>query len=303
MRLVAVLLLLLAAPASAGPCEVVGGDDLVRASIAAGDCDDAAAVAALERRASRAGYSPVEVVTRPAGATVVVEPAPDAPFTAPRKVWLPPGRHTVTALVDGQPIASTIVVARDGDRAAALLELPAPPEPAADGVVDFGEEGGGEMSSGPPPKQEFPSLLREEFRRGVDAEGGALVDVRPRAYPWRIAAGAAVGELGAGGAVALERRFALGPRLALTPSAAAAAYRDATQLGGALLVEVTGRLAGRWHGAAGAGPGYAHTFAVDDGGAFEAVVGVELRRGAVAVAARGALGRAPSLALLLGLRW
>ena len=203
MRLSIVLVVLvalaaLAAPARGDDCDdaraAVARKDLVRASIAAAGCDDEALLADLERRATAKGMSPVEVITSPAGGTVVVELAADLPFTTPRRIWLPEGRHQVTGLVDGAPVASALVIARDGNRTVALIELPAPAPPPGTGTIDFEEEGGGEMQSGPPEKVELPSLLPDKYLRGVDATGADPAEPRPRRRSrWKIAVGVAVG--------------------------------------------------------------------------------------------------------------
>lgn len=162
-----------AAPAHADPCADARAEvkkkDWVRASIDASVCGDDALVADVEKRALAAGYSAVDVLTDPDGATVVVENAPDRPFTTPRRVWMSAGRYTVTALMDGQPMVETLAVVNEGNDARVFLALPPPPDASADGTVDMGEEGGGEMKIGPPPKQEMPSLLPEKYQRGVDA--------------------------------------------------------------------------------------------------------------------------------------
>jgi hypothetical protein len=231
-RLLLVLpILAAAAPVYADPCGDARAElkakDLARAWIDASACGDETLIADVEARVEKAGYSPVEVVTDPDGGTVVVEPAPDRPFTAPMRVWLPPGRHYVTAMVDGQPVAQTVAVAKNGSRTSALLSLPPPADPAKTGVVDMGEEGGGEMSSGPPPKTEMPSLLPERYQQGVDKRPIAWTDpiaIVRWPQPWQISVGLTAGS-GLGGTVGMER--AIGRHhWVVVPTAAATLARD-----------------------------------------------------------------------------
>jgi hypothetical protein len=272
--------------------------DLVRAQLhgcAAIDGD-------LEARAEQKGWSPVEIVTEPDGGTVIVASAPELPFRAPRKLWLPPGDHELTALVDGAPVVSVLVILKDGNRALARLELPvASVEPAGDGAVDFGEEGGaGDVARGPPPKQEFDSLLPARYRKGLAAEGEGGAGVE-RTRRLRIAAGG-IGIFGHGtsswGAIGeVSYRIAAGaPRAALVP-AIGGWYVDG-HAGGIASVTFQG-----FFGPVSIGGGPAAALAEESGIGVVGVAGVA--RGAIGVDLRAdyLIGAHPSAALLVGLRW
>lgn len=329
----------LAAPARADDCEVAKAQlarkDLVRASIAASLCEDAgddraaALVAEVEKTATARGYSPVEIVTDPAGGTVVVEPAPDVPFTAPRRVWLPEGRHQVTGLVDGTPVATALVVAREGNRAAALIELPPPPPPPGTREVDFGEEGGGEMTSGPPPKVVHPSLLPERYLRGVEATGDGDGGARAqRPHVWTLSIGPVLGTVAGDGGAAygaafgIHHGFELTPAVTVMPEIYGQVLSVTDPMGERVAVvgvhadtaaQVHARLGARWRGSVRAGPSFSFDKGLDafDGVTLGAAAAAEVERDRRHVLAlrvevpfwTGAEDRMISAGLFLGHRW
>ncbi len=323
-------------------CEVVRGalakKDLARASVALGACAaaDAEAAGALEgeiaRRAQQAGYSPVEVVSDPPGETVIASVATELPFVAPASLWLPPGTHELVLVVDGAPVASSLVIVKDGNRAAALLTRPGAAPPPGTSEVDFSDEAAGEMQSGTPEEVEFASLLPERYRQGLaqrpDAWDGDAVGGRRAVY--RAAVGVALAR--AGGATAtgvmVEARAGYGvarpgPRVRVSPEVAVVVARaeDATgeartlaQVHGAALVELAWLSGGRG-GAVAAGPGAAWIAGpgADDaraGAALAAVATAELVLGRASVLARVELPlvttadvRTTTLGFGVGLRW
>jgi hypothetical protein len=326
--LVVLSLTALTRAARADECETARAQlakkDLVRASIAAAACDDAIVVAEVETKAAAAGYSPVEIVTRPAGGTVIVEPAPDLPFTAPRKVWLPEGRHQVVGLVDGEGVATALVIARDGNRTAALIELPGAPPPPGTQEVDFGEEGGGEMQSGPPEKVEFASLLPERYQRGVAV---TETDDDPRGSPpphlWTMTFGGLAGSNDAFGlGFGFEHGFEISSVVAFVPQIFAQALSVPDETGDRRAVvgihadgavRLMTRLAPHWRGGVRAGPSFSLDKGMDDyDGATLGVAAsgeVESRRRYLALLRlevplwHGAEERLITTALYLGRRW
>jgi len=320
------------ARADDAPCErarrALKHQDLVRASIAAADCRDAAVRASIDGAAGAAGWSPVEIETVPAGATVTVEPALDTPFTAPRTVWLPPGRHEVRGLVDGQPVVSALAIARGGKRTLVHLDVRVETVTPRNGSVDFEEQGGGEVASGPPPKVELPSLLPERYRRGVDAEVTWTDEpAARRPGPWRLALGptllAADGDRGWGATVELAyrvRRALRDEHIDVTPALAATvvsspdAMGSAAQVRGTILVEAEAPLPRRTNGFLGLGPEVVTAVgdAPFDGTTLALAAGAELagRPSGWSFGVRGDLPlvstaqrTAVTLAVLFGRRW
>jgi hypothetical protein len=140
--------------------------DLTRASALARDCDaDAATPGLIAKAAVAKGWSRITVVTKPAGVDVAVDRRPDVALRGGDEVWLPPGTYTFTA----GGMASTVSV-KDGAHAVVLLEVPHDKPQVHDGAIDFGDEGGGTVVDGPPPKIVHPSLIPDRFQKGVDAQ-------------------------------------------------------------------------------------------------------------------------------------
>ena len=337
LALVLAVLAALAAPAHADDCEIaeahLAEKDLVRASIAASLCEDAgddraaALVAEVAKKATARGYSPVEIVTDPAGGTVFVEPAPDLPFAAPRRVWLPEGRHQVTGVVDGTPVATSLVVARDGNRTVALIELPPPPPPPGTQEVDFGEEGGGEMSSGPPPKVVHPNLLPERYLRGVEASGSDDDGRRAqRPHVWTLSIGPVLGSAGDGAAYGaafgIAHGFELTSAITFVPEIYGQVLSVTDPMGERVAVagihadgaaQLGTRLGGRWRGSLRAGPSFSFAKGIDalDGVTLGGAAAAEVehaRRNVVALRLEvpvwtGATDRLISAGLFLGHRW
>ncbi|MCB9571620.1 MAG: hypothetical protein H6709_05970 [Kofleriaceae bacterium] len=200
----------------------------------------------------------MEIVSRPPGATITVDAAPELPFTAPRSIWLAPGAHDVTVLVDGTPVAATTVRARDGDRAVALLEVPAAAAVTAgdgDATVDFADEAAGEVHTGGPEDVAFGSLLPERYRQALDGRVAWTDEARRGpGRRHRVGLGVAVGR--ADGVAALgvlldgEVGFALRrgrAALWLAPSAAIALLEAPRAVGaaddGGRVVQVHGAVA------------------------------------------------------------
>jgi hypothetical protein len=294
-----------AADACADARAALDRGDLVRASILSGDCDGG--VAEVGERASARGYSPVEIVTEPAGGTVVVDVAADLPFRAPRRIWLPEGAREVTAVVDGKPVASVLVRVKDGNRALARISLPDAPVStgAGTGAVDFGDDGTADLQHGPPPKHEFANLLPDRYRRGLDADDAGVDRAGTRARRWRLAGGVAAG-LGDGavawGALAeLAYGFPAGGdriRWSLVPAAGAAVIGGRAAAVGAVRFEA--RL-----GPASASVGPSVTAGRDRGAGVVVTAGAA--RGAAALDVRAdlpILGDVdPTVAVVAGLRW
>jgi hypothetical protein len=215
--LCAIVILGAVGPAHADPCadarKELKKKDLTRASIDAAACKDDALIGDVDAKAKKAGYSLLDVDTDPTGGMVFVETAPDRAFATPAHVWLAPGRWSVIAEVDGTPVTQTVAVAEDGNPVNAMLDLPPPPDPAGNGVVDMGEEGGGDLHSGPPPEQKFKSLLPDRYQRGVDARVSWVDPIAIIWVPrWELSVGPAlafnaVGDRGFGAEIYSERVF------------------------------------------------------------------------------------------------
>jgi hypothetical protein len=276
------------------------GKDYLRASVAAAECGDAAVGVSVAKAATKAGWSEVEVITEPEGGTVAVG---DVSFTAPRVIWLPPGQHDVRGIVDGRAVVSALAIARDGRPTFVRLDLRVARAEPKNGSVDFGEEGGGEVATGPPPKVELPSLLPEKYLRGVEAKVSWDEDAPPPRPTWRLAVGPTLafagGDRGWGGTVAVAHRsrfWVLGGPVDVTPEAAVMIGREpgndgsmdssaiAIALRGTVLVELEAPLGLRWDGFAGVGPAVHADLGDDD----------DFTGTTLAVAIAGELARRPS---------
>jgi hypothetical protein len=149
------------APARAGRCFVARGQTLA-------PCPD-------DRRALDEGRSKVDVVTKPPGRPVALVTLGRAPVRGGDEVWLAPG----TYVFEAGDARSTVTVAGGRD-ALVLLELgdaaPATPGP---GDVDFGDEGGGSVVNGPPPKIVHPTLVPKRYRLGLAAHPDETWSTRP----------------------------------------------------------------------------------------------------------------------------
>jgi hypothetical protein len=96
--------------------------------------------ASLETRLREAGFVPVDIASKPAGATVQVSAfADDDTFPAPWQVWLPPGEHTIAARAAGFAAAEEKISVQAGAPSRSLtialtrevaVPEPAKPEPA-----------------------------------------------------------------------------------------------------------------------------------------------------------------------------
>ncbi len=336
--LIAAMVLGGAAPAHAGEsgeCAAVrramSADDVTRASILLGACagaapDDAASLeGAIRQRATALGYSPIEVVTTPAGEPVVASVAPELTFTAPLKIWLPPGTHELFLVdADGTRLASSQVVAEGGSRAVVLLRRIADAPPPGSAAVDFSDEAAGEVQTGGPEDVEFASLLPERYRKGLqdrpagwtdDATGG------PRTG-YRVALGYAFARAGgrnATGAMLLARAAyhvaRPGPRLRVAPELAVTLARvdddGLVQLHGAVLLEAAWLYGGRG-GAFALGPGatWVNGLTARDGSGVTGVATGEIILGRASVLARAELPlwssadvRTATFTFGVGLRW
>ncbi len=147
--------------------------DLTAAMLLADACPAGdPAIRQLRRDLAAAHYGTIAIVTKPAGAEVALTGRPDLAVRGDDDLWLPPGDYTIT----GGGLASAVTVPPDG-RAIALLELPRGAAPT-DHQLDFGDEGGGDVVIGPPPKEKHKSLLPDRYQRllAVEGGGGELVE-------------------------------------------------------------------------------------------------------------------------------
>jgi hypothetical protein len=90
-------------------------------------------IESIESKLRASGHVPVDVVTRPANATVRVSHfARDERFPAPWQIWLPPGRHTLTATATGFVEGKqSLTIARGGGARSVLITLDKEPAPKA----------------------------------------------------------------------------------------------------------------------------------------------------------------------------
>ncbi len=189
-RIVFLAVFLTASTAAADePCKAVEqaikAKDLTRASLLADGCDDADVAAKLDKALAKQKYARVEVMTTPEGGSAFVDVAEDLTFATPRTVWLAPGVHDITAVVDGTPVSRTTMRFAEDDRAAALLELPPPPDAPGTQELNFAEDGGPpEMTVGQPKDEKFKSLLSDKYLKGINAQGEAIVVPEPRGELW-----------------------------------------------------------------------------------------------------------------------
>lgn len=103
----------------------------------AADLDDADWVKELgklyaqaELKLKAGAFAPVKIRVTPASARVRIAGLPaDASFTGPRTVWLPAGKHTITASAKDHDSAETDVVATKGKTVEAVLTLKPKPKP------------------------------------------------------------------------------------------------------------------------------------------------------------------------------
>jgi len=284
--IVAALLTASTAHADDGACktatQAMKAQELTRASLLVDACrlEDEAQGGKLDleltAKLEELRYARVEIETRPTGGMVIVDAVVDLPFAAPRTVWLAPGVHDITALVDGQAVARTTLNLRADSTAMAMIELPDAPEPGGEvQELDFAGDGGPpELTTGGPEDEKFGSLLPDRYLRGVHAEGEAEVAPRRRGE-WWIGAGVST-RVSPGVAVGAQRRYRIaGERttLGLMLDVHAVGGYLAGGLGGALLLsgghEVGERRDAYLRVTLGAGPGVA---IADGTGAAAAIV-------------------------------
>lgn len=173
----------LAVPRAAADCAearaLAKRGDLTRARLLVDACpDDDVARAAIAKALEARRYSPIEIVTKPAGVAVAIDARPDVAIKGGDEVWLPAGTYTFTA----GGMATTIAV-KQGAHAVVLLEVPGAAPSPRNGAIDFSDEGGGSVVNGPPPKIVHPSLLPDRYQRALASSGSTdsgLDDSDPR---------------------------------------------------------------------------------------------------------------------------
>jgi hypothetical protein len=166
---------------------LVGHGDLTGAAFLVEACPASDPLAkALPKALGAHGYGLLEIVTKPAGAAVVLAERPDLVLHGGDDVELPAGTYKIIA---GE-LGSSVTLPADG-RALALLELPRSAAPPVDHAIDFDDQGGGDVVIGPPPKDKHVSLLPARYQRilAVEGGGGELVDDAGAADPDRARVG------------------------------------------------------------------------------------------------------------------
>ncbi len=123
------------------------------------------APAKVDKALATKGYSQVTIVTKPEGVAVALDQRPDLAVEGGDELWLPAGTYTFTA----GGMQSTVQVKKSA-HAVVLLEIPDATPPPTNGTVDFGDEGGGEVVNGPPPKIVHPSLIPDRYQKILNAK-------------------------------------------------------------------------------------------------------------------------------------
>lgn len=154
-------------------------NDLPRAALYLGGCSDAdlpdeigVEIRKTDRELKKKlrDLSTIEVVTRPAGMTIVVDKLPGESVVAPATIWVKPGTYKLTATAGDRVLAMTVAV---GERARvpAILEAPAGTKIAPrEQRVDFSQENAAEtQQSGPPPAVKHKTMLPAKYRGEVAA--------------------------------------------------------------------------------------------------------------------------------------
>lgn len=159
---------------------LVGAGQHARASFLIGTCAavtaraDAARAAriAIAKRATRDGWSPVELDVPGAGpdVTIAIDAFADVPI-APGRWKLPAGTYQIVARGPTGEATQTLELEADS-RALVQLTLPTAPVAgvAVAGVVDFGQDDATPLDrpiAGPPPAAKHESLLPERYRKGL----------------------------------------------------------------------------------------------------------------------------------------
>ncbi|HEY5934913.1 MAG TPA: hypothetical protein VIU61_09765 [Kofleriaceae bacterium] len=152
-------------------------NDLPRAALYLGGCSDAdlpdeigVEIRKTDRELKKKlrDLSTIEVVTRPAGMTIVIDKLPGESVVAPATIWVKPGKYKLTATAGDRVLAMTIDV---GERARvpAILEAPAGTKIAPrEQRVDFSQENAAEtQQSGPPPAVKHKTMLPPKYQGEV----------------------------------------------------------------------------------------------------------------------------------------
>ena len=140
--------------------------DLTTAARLVGDCDASDPIhVTLAKTLDAKGYSQVTIVTKPEGVAVSLDARPELELKGGDELWLPAGPYTFSA----SGMGSTVIVKKRA-HAVVLLEVPGAAPAPHSGTIDFGDEGGGEVVNGPPPKIVHPSLIKDRYAKGIAAD-------------------------------------------------------------------------------------------------------------------------------------
>jgi hypothetical protein len=177
--------------------------DLPRAFFFLDGCEAPEPRAALERvrRAlDRSQLAPVQLISQPEGASVVVtSPALGERFVAPRDLWLPAGSYHFELHLEGHIDQAVDLVVDGPKRTPVLVTMPVAPPSGGAQTVDFGEgeaAGPGDMVATVDPRPiKRESLLPDRYRRGLGATADADDGAGP-ARPWRLGLRVGVNKLG-----------------------------------------------------------------------------------------------------------
>ena len=168
--MVGLMLAAMCARAAADDCAdasaALKSGDLTRARQLVDACPDGdPAHAKVDKAIAAKGYSQVTIVTKPEGLAVALDQRPELAVKGGDELWLPAGTYTFTA----GGMQSTVQV-KKAAHAVVLLEVPDAKPPPSNGTVDFGDEGGGEVVNGPPPKIVHPSLIPDRYQKILNAK-------------------------------------------------------------------------------------------------------------------------------------
>jgi hypothetical protein len=189
------LVLCAATPASAEPearCakgkQLAEQNDLPRAALYLDSCTDDDGVRVRNQvvhalEATR--LSPLTITSMPAGLPGTTDALPGETFTTPATIWAKAGTYTIT--VGGQTVAKTL---EPHSRTTVIINIPTPPKPAKNGVVDFEEEP--EQHQGAPPAVKHGTLMPKKYLEKQAPSGEQLEDPFARrgdsVLAWRFGA-------------------------------------------------------------------------------------------------------------------
>jgi hypothetical protein len=197
--------------------------DLARAALYLDSCNDDEGIKIryeVTHKLDATQLSHMTVTSLPEGLEGETDAMPGEKFTTPATIWAKAGTYKIT--VGGQTVEKTL---EPHSRTTVIINVPAPPKPPRDGVVDFEEEP--EKHDGPPPAVKHGTMMPKRYLKPSGPTGEQIDDPfalrsSDAAVDWRLGlrvAGGVVdqGDAGVGfGVAALAARPLQGPIMLAT---------------------------------------------------------------------------------------